>query len=273
MEGNFDCFSLTYYCKENHRLEWTNPRDLTDFFCCYICESYFLYASRWRCSICEVDVCSHCCKHEFHVARSSPQLNYEFRCINKHRLEWSTSGLDYRSELYFCDICDGRLPWTIGRHFCSACKFDVCPTCTGTHRCRNSHVLTWTSGKAEAASKIFGCHKCGEENESSGGRWLCFECNYELCRNCSSQPMLDIDNCPTARENSNVRKRTDSGGDSSEHRTEPIGGKLGCSQCKAREVEVLLIPCGHTYCEACTASMNECPVDRMEFTSKIRILF
>lgn len=47
-----------------------------------------------------------------------------------------------------------------------------------------------------------------------------------------------------------------------------LNEKILCKICLSKEVNYVLIPCGHTLCEECCKSVSKCPFDRKDVQSK-----
>lgn len=83
-------------------------------------------------------------------------------------------------------------------------------------RCLAGHRLTW-SAEVVAGEETFTCRSCDSAGDSSAGRWLCGECNYNVCVQCRHK-------LPERKEGGRRRKGKENAEEKAEEKTEENQG-------------------------------------------------
>lgn len=191
-------------CKMGHQLTWNNSNAgyMGFNFSCDNCRTNHNCAEgRWNCMSCKYDICSRC--RPPMPAPFVPTQPSTTNCSKNHPLQWSTES--YSMGMYSCNLCKRSNQCHLGRWFCKACQYDICPQCrpqppmpapmpgpsmTAYIQCKNMHPLQWTNSTAGYMMGKYSCDVCHKSNDCGYGRWSCPGCKYDVCPSCRpSQPM------------------------------------------------------------------------------------
>jgi hypothetical protein len=193
-------------CPEGHNLVCKRPSNLiSPLSICSACGrvSKFTYA-RWICEPCMYYLCSDC---KMPTVSEAVELNATvLRCLLNHGLKFDY--VVYPGNAFTCDKCDRQAICTKGRWHCSLCNYDLCSLCASppmnpteenlyqgvslsiaasvVNMCDNNHML-WYSTYSYLTG-IYECNKCLRQWNCSDGRWLCFQCEYDICPVCRNPP-------------------------------------------------------------------------------------
>lgn len=162
----------------------------------------FIY-DHWMCEPCAYYLCEEC---KVPTVSKAIELNATtLRCTFNHALKFDY--MVYPGNSYACDKCTRQSVCTKGRWRCPECNYDLCSICAPepayakgeacqgisepvapsvTTVCDSNHML-WFSTYSYL-SGVFECNKCMSQKHCSDGRWLCFQCEYDICSWCRSPP-------------------------------------------------------------------------------------
>jgi len=137
------------------------------------------------------------------------------QCPKKHELTISNVNNNPGNE-FICVVCSNKskfVHWT-----CASCNYNVCKSCRPINEdmihenkqeisiavCNNQHQLTWIADVSGTYGVAYMCKKCGILYDSNVPRWICAQCNYNICKNCrrlykpeNKQPQVISTNFPS----------------------------------------------------------------------------
>eukprot|EP01022_Parablepharisma_sp_SALTPOND_P026586 TRINITY_DN64445_c0_g1_i1.p1 TRINITY_DN64445_c0_g1~~TRINITY_DN64445_c0_g1_i1.p1 ORF type:complete len:1204 (-),score=5.94 TRINITY_DN64445_c0_g1_i1:53-3520(-) len=190
--------SKSPYCKFGHPLKFSFYSYSSGYYQCDFCSNVgACIKGRWFCQDCCCDVCSSCL--------AAPNL----MCPRKHQLNYTNAVQG--KVTYNCPLCKKIWLCSQGLLFCRDCGFSMCPDCIPalmnsegkiaaeepTHSdssvfCDAGHPLFYSFSCVTGYQ--YTCRKCGIQDASSMGRWLCFSCDYSVCDRCVPKPTIVAEN-------------------------------------------------------------------------------
>ncbi len=200
-------------CKQNHKLEYkNNPERASDEFLCDNCGKVFAYTMmHWRCDACDYDICVACHPPPKESVVAVPTVGQEVAaavntCSRGHMLKFEV--YMYQGGFYRCDICGRTGDCMSRRWLCSHCNFNICTFCkhapatahvdvsvvpdsviiTSVTACEKGHKLFYSS--YSYFSGEYFCNKCLTKGKCKEGRWFCLMCEYDICPNCRTPPVM-----------------------------------------------------------------------------------
>jgi len=234
---------MTPYCYAGHQARYIFDEYPTGKYQCNLCnEVGECSKGRWNCPSCYFDICSLCCP--------SPPI----QCSQKHQLQYSKTLIGHIT--FTCAYCKKLLNCAEGLLNCSPCKLTVCVNCIPA-LIRTNGIIPSTAEKLCSDGSIFcsglhpmffsysvtgiedfDCKMCNKKGKRSDGRWLCFNCDYNICKGCYKEPKIISDEtCKhgLCKNNHEILFTTESGNSQSYTCVECSNLKTcigGCYKCK-----------------------------------------
>ena len=196
-------------CPFNHGLNFDYAIYPENYFACDRCERKAICTKgRWRCSLCNYDLCSYCAappinfiEKNLYEGPSQPMATSVVTvCYNNHMLWYST--YSYLTGTYECNKCFRQWKCSNGRWLCFQCEYDICSTCRDpptdaemyAHTCSSGHFMILSSRKYNSEDEYYRCDYCRKLNQIKDNRWWCPVCNYDICLKCVKLSAKDIEN-------------------------------------------------------------------------------
>lgn len=222
------CFDCVEYARQhtsprcqkaNHpmvRMDWKRPTYYrsSGSVTCDLCRTSDLQRGEyWHCELCkDFDLCMSCAATTSTagtttgttVTSSSNHTNRPLQCKMNHTMQqfYRRKPSAYEHHVK-CDICsavpleDDSLPYW----HCDACKFDICGACTTAIQSQNPPFCHRDHSLIRLESKVpryyrgrVNCDVCGEINLQTDEYWHCYQCGYDMCKNCKSLACLSFGN-------------------------------------------------------------------------------
>ena len=104
---------------------------------------------------------------------------------------------------FTCNLCFQNHANSEGKMSCLGCDYDICANCGKFEKglkdeenfgvvCARGHQMEFTQSgaglKGYEEPNQFNCDKCGLDKPLSDGRWCCFPCTYDICKECLPKP-------------------------------------------------------------------------------------
>jgi len=252
-------------CIKKHKLYFDFTIYPDNVYFCDVCDRQGRCTQgRWRCKLCNYDVCTHCipakampAKSAVVIEKGSPvSASVTTTCLQGHMLWYST--YSYLSGLYECNKCFGRANCADGRWFCIQCEYDICPNCRPAPPdvekykkfCNNGHPMVQSISRYSDDATHYRCSFCHKAKSVEDNRWWCPICGYDVCNECSEK---DIENVEWPEPIEDEERRCKDKKHEFVLCKEPIGN-FECQnegQSVSNTKKYLCLKCGMSQCEKC----------------------